>query len=48
MLRSIATTGMELAGFGLIVAGLWVISVPVAAIVAGVLLVAVGAWQGQA
>lgn len=48
MLRSIATTGIELAGFGLIVAGLWAISVPLAAIVAGVMMVTVGAWQGQA
>ncbi len=48
MLRSIATTGMELAGFALIVAGLWAVSVPVAAIVAGALMVTVGAWQGRA
>ena len=48
MLRSIATTALELSGFGLIVAGLWAVSVPLAAIVAGMLMVTVGAWQGQA
>ncbi len=46
-MKQVVTTLVEVAGFTAIVGGLWMVSVPVAVIVAGVVLVVVGAWQGN-
>lgn len=46
-MRQVVTTLTELFGFTAIVGGLWMVSVPAAVIVAGVVLVVIGAWQGN-
>lgn len=46
-MKQVVTTLVEVAGFTAIVSGLWMVSVPAAIIVAGVVLVVVGAWQGN-
>lgn len=46
-MRTFVTTVAELAGFGLIISGLWMLNMPVAVVTSGVLLVVVGVWQGN-
>jgi hypothetical protein len=41
-IRSIGTSVLEAAGAGLVVCGVWMISVPLALVIAGVLLVVAG------
>ena len=46
-MRPFVTTVAELAGFGLVISGLWMLNMPVAVVTSGVLLVVVGVWQGN-